>query len=68
MNQMRGFSLGVIISALIFLFYLYPTVKDSWHKQGFNTGSISTKFEIANKLRDEFGSTIGVKGMLRLNL
>ncbi len=54
MKYLVGIAIGIIISSLVFVFYLYPSTKSSWRNQGFNEGEIAAKTEIANSLRNEF--------------
>ena len=46
--------LGVAITALTFFVFVVPEVRESWRTQGFNEGSTSARWEIAEKLEKEF--------------
>ncbi|WP_163834917.1 hypothetical protein [Spartinivicinus ruber] len=50
-----GVVIGISISAAFTIFKLEET-RNNWHNQGFNSGAIHAKREIANKLEKEFGT------------
>ena len=49
-----AFLIGVACTALVFLTYAIPNVRENWRAQGFNEGQTSARWEIAAKLGREF--------------
>jgi len=45
---------GVAVTALVFVVFVVPYVRENWRAQGFNEGSISARWEISEKLEREF--------------
>ncbi len=54
MKFFLGIVVGITISSLVFILYLYPSTKSSWKNQGYNDGEIAAKSDIANSLKNEF--------------
>ena len=48
------FLIGAACTALVFTTYAIPNVRENWRAQGFHEGQISARWEISERLRNEF--------------
>lgn len=47
-------ALASLITALLFIQFVLPQVRESWRQQGFNEGQTSARWEASSKLKSSF--------------
>lgn len=53
-RTLLSFVFGVACTALVFLTFTIPSVRENWRAQGFNEGQVSARWEISRALVREF--------------
>jgi hypothetical protein len=60
LRHLLSLLVGATCTAVVFMALVVPSVRKNWRAQGFNEGSISSSWDIAEKLAKEFpGKPIG---------
>ncbi len=46
--------IGAAIAALVLVAFVVPVVRETWRVQGFNEGNIAARWEMSERLHNEF--------------